>query len=274
MRSSESSSSKRVWAIANSAPSGWRAQSSIQPRIPRSLSSSRASRRGSRSGPARSAIRIASTKPALAPAARSRIATKSSRWVAAAEAVAGEIRVAHRARDSLAKRQNPANRNLRLKLRRSGDERAGVSFDFADVLRRMVELRASDVHLSPGFPPAIRVRGRITPIEDHAALTAAGHPRGRLLDAQRLAAQALRERAAARPRLLDPRRRPLPRQRLLPARLDQRRLPPHPERDPERSRSSGCRRCWPSSPASRAASCSSPGRPARASRPRSPRWST
>ena len=29
-------------------------------------------------------------------------------------------------------------------------------FDFAEVLRRMVEARASDVHITTGFPPAIR----------------------------------------------------------------------------------------------------------------------
>ncbi len=44
--------------------------------------------------------------------------------------------------------------------------------DFADVLTRMVEERASDVHLTPGFAPAIRVRGRITPLDDYPALTA------------------------------------------------------------------------------------------------------
>ena len=45
------------------------------------------------------------------------------------------------------------------------------SFDFADVLTHMTEEGASDVHLSPGFPPAIRVRGRIVPLEDYAPLT-------------------------------------------------------------------------------------------------------
>jgi twitching motility protein PilT len=43
--------------------------------------------------------------------------------------------------------------------------------DFAAVLTRMVEVRASDVHLSPGFPPAVRVRGKITPLEDYPPLT-------------------------------------------------------------------------------------------------------
>jgi twitching motility protein PilT len=44
-------------------------------------------------------------------------------------------------------------------------------FDFAEVITRMTEERASDVHLSPGFRPAIRVRGRIMPLEDYAPLT-------------------------------------------------------------------------------------------------------
>ncbi|MGH2951987.1 MAG: type IV pilus twitching motility protein PilT [Solirubrobacterales bacterium] len=47
-----------------------------------------------------------------------------------------------------------------------------MSVDFASVLNRAVEVRASDVHLSPGFAPAIRVRGRVTPLDDHPDLTA------------------------------------------------------------------------------------------------------
>src|ERR687891_978213 len=46
-----------------------------------------------------------------------------------------------------------------------------MSIDFASVLKHTVEVRASDCHLSPGFHPAIRVRGRITPLEDHPVLT-------------------------------------------------------------------------------------------------------
>jgi twitching motility protein PilT len=44
-------------------------------------------------------------------------------------------------------------------------------FDFADVLTRMADERASDVHLSPGFPPAMRVRGRIVPLEEYGRLS-------------------------------------------------------------------------------------------------------
>jgi twitching motility protein PilT len=43
--------------------------------------------------------------------------------------------------------------------------------DFAAVLTRMVEVRASDVHLTPGFPPALRVRGRISPMEGYPPLS-------------------------------------------------------------------------------------------------------
>ena len=45
-------------------------------------------------------------------------------------------------------------------------------FDFAEVLTRMAEERASDVHLSPGFAPAIRVRGKIVGLEEYGPLTA------------------------------------------------------------------------------------------------------
>ena len=40
-----------------------------------------------------------------------------------------------------------------------------MSIDFAAVLSEMVNSNASDVHLSPGFPPAMRVRGKITPLD-------------------------------------------------------------------------------------------------------------
>ena len=45
-----------------------------------------------------------------------------------------------------------------------------MSIDFAAVLTKMVEVRASDVHLTPGFPPALRVRGRIVPMDDYPQL--------------------------------------------------------------------------------------------------------
>ena len=44
-------------------------------------------------------------------------------------------------------------------------------FDFADVLTQMVAAGASDVHLSAGFPPAIRDKGRIVPLEGFNKVT-------------------------------------------------------------------------------------------------------
>jgi twitching motility protein PilT len=44
-------------------------------------------------------------------------------------------------------------------------------FDFAGVLGRMVEVNASDVHLTAGFPPAMRDKGAITPMEGFPVLT-------------------------------------------------------------------------------------------------------
>ncbi len=46
-----------------------------------------------------------------------------------------------------------------------------MELDFAEVLKRMVAERASDVHLTAGFAPAIRVRGRIMPLEEYPVLT-------------------------------------------------------------------------------------------------------
>jgi twitching motility protein PilT len=47
-----------------------------------------------------------------------------------------------------------------------------MDFDFAGVLRAMVSAGASDVHLTAGFPPAIRSKGRIAPVEGFEPLTA------------------------------------------------------------------------------------------------------
>jgi twitching motility protein PilT len=43
-------------------------------------------------------------------------------------------------------------------------------FDFSEVLRQMVESRASDVHITSGVPPSIRDKGRIRPIEGFPVL--------------------------------------------------------------------------------------------------------
>ena len=44
-------------------------------------------------------------------------------------------------------------------------------FDFSQVLSRMVEMRASDVHLTAGAPPVMRLRGKIVALEGFEVLT-------------------------------------------------------------------------------------------------------
>jgi twitching motility protein PilT len=46
-----------------------------------------------------------------------------------------------------------------------------MDFDFSEVLRRMVEVSASDVHLTAGFPPAIREKGKIVAMEGFPVLS-------------------------------------------------------------------------------------------------------
>ena len=46
-----------------------------------------------------------------------------------------------------------------------------MDIDFADLLMEVVNRRASDLHLSAGANPAVRVRGRLTPLEDYPRLT-------------------------------------------------------------------------------------------------------
>ncbi len=43
--------------------------------------------------------------------------------------------------------------------------RRHMSIDFADVLTQVVERKASDLHITPGAPPTIRVRGRLMALE-------------------------------------------------------------------------------------------------------------
>ncbi len=50
------------------------------------------------------------------------------------------------------------------------DARA-VTFDIADLLMDVVARRASDLHLTAGAPPMVRVRGRLTPLEGYPTLS-------------------------------------------------------------------------------------------------------
>src|SRR5665811_627105 len=46
-----------------------------------------------------------------------------------------------------------------------------MAVDFADVLRTMVETKASDVHITPGVPPAMRDKGKIVHMEGFDVLS-------------------------------------------------------------------------------------------------------
>src|SRR4051812_21796845 len=46
-----------------------------------------------------------------------------------------------------------------------------MQYDFADILITVVERNASDLHLTPGVPPMLRIRGSLTPIDGLARLT-------------------------------------------------------------------------------------------------------
>jgi len=48
---------------------------------------------------------------------------------------------------------------------------AGMDIDFAELLMDVVSRRASDLHLSASAHPTVRVRGRLTPLEDYPELS-------------------------------------------------------------------------------------------------------
>ncbi len=108
--------------------------------------------------------------------------------------------------------------------------RRAMGIDFADLLMEVVSRRASDLHLSAGAHPTVRVRGRLTPLEEYPVLSGT--------DTREIVYSILN--GDQRQRLetdwqLDfaysvPGSRALPRQRLLPARRDRRGVPPDPLR--------------------------------------------
>src|SRR5271154_2016422 len=48
-----------------------------------------------------------------------------------------------------------------------------MDIDFADLLMEVVQRRASDLHLSSGAHPTVRVRGRLSPPEEYPELSSA-----------------------------------------------------------------------------------------------------
>ncbi len=49
--------------------------------------------------------------------------------------------------------------------------RPGMDIDFADLLMEVVSRKASDLHITAGAHPTVRVRGRLTPLEDYPKLS-------------------------------------------------------------------------------------------------------
>ena len=51
--------------------------------------------------------------------------------------------------------------------------RRNMTIDFAELLTQVVDQRASDLHLTAGARPTLRIRGRLTPLEDYPKLSPA-----------------------------------------------------------------------------------------------------
>ena len=54
---------------------------------------------------------------------------------------------------------------------RTGVDGRAMDIDFADLLMEVVSRRASDLHLTAGAHPTVRVRGRLTPLEEYPVLS-------------------------------------------------------------------------------------------------------
>ncbi len=144
-----------------------------------------------------------------------------------------------------------------------------VSID--QLLREVVAHDASDLHLTTGSAPVLRIRGEL---ERMNGVPCAHHRHDPQPDLRRhvdRAAEGARDRPPDRHGVLAARPRALPRERVLPARVARRGIPSHPARDQVARGARDSGDACTVSRRSRAASCSSPARPARASRRRSPR---
>ncbi|HEX4564185.1 MAG TPA: hypothetical protein VH115_06980, partial [Solirubrobacteraceae bacterium] len=53
----------------------------------------------------------------------------------------------------------------------SGSMGGNMDIDFADLLMEVVSRRASDLHLTAGSQPLVRVRGRLTRVEEYPELS-------------------------------------------------------------------------------------------------------
>ena len=107
-----------------------------------------------------------------------------------------------------------------------------------ELLKTLVDNNGSDLHITTNTPPQIRVHGHLQAAR--SAVARAGRDQGaRLQRADRRAEEALRGNARARLLVRHPRHRPLPLQRVQPARRRGGRLPRDSRGHQERSTSSG-----------------------------------
>ena len=142
------------------------------------------------------------------------------------------------------------------------------------LLNALWEARGTDLMLTAGLPPMIRVDGTLAPVAGAVRADRRRHRRPARRGAHRRAGRRVGHPARVRLLLLLARARPDPRQRVHPARADRGRAADDPARDPDPRRpraAAGAAR-----PVAAAPGADPDDRPdrARASRPRSRRWST
>ena len=120
-----------------------------------------------------------------------------------------------------------------------------LKFNLHQLLTAMIEKGASDLHITTGSPPLLRIDGALVPLK---------LPPLTPVDTKQLCYSILTEEQKikfeknerARPLLRREEPVALPRQHLHAARRRRRRVPHHPVQDPLASTSSGCRRSSPS----------------------------
>ena len=141
-----------------------------------------------------------------------------------------------------------------------------MSFNLRALLEEMIEKDASDLHITAGERPKLRIDGDITDSVGDRRPDAQGHASARLLGPHREPEEAVRDRGRARLLLRHPEPGALPRQLFKQRGCVSHGHPADPLQRSRPSRSSGCRRSSPSWPSGRAAWSWSPVRRARASR--------
>ncbi len=122
------------------------------------------------------------------------------------------------------------------------DEVQQDDFSLAEALLTMMEMRGSDLHLTAGAPPTVRVDGSLRPIPGRCRADSGDDPARHVLDRDPAAAGALRGDPRAGLLLRPARSCPLPCEPLPPARFAGRRVPGDPVRDqePRVARDAGC----------------------------------